>query len=135
MQVFVKRFSSIINSGILFSLLLFQVVLAAALAICSATVVLPSALHYVAPYSASRVTKVEYEHKPITYVAAVAPVAPVVTYAHARTVVHHSAPVVHAAPLVHAAPVVAHAPVFHHAAPLLHAPLVHHSTTILNKKA
>ena len=118
------------------NLLLFQIILAAALAVCSATVVLPSALHYVAaPHSAARVTKVEYEHRPISYVAAVAPVAPVVTYAHAKTVVHHSAPVVHAAPLLHAAPVVAHAPVLTHAAPLLHAPVVHHSTTLLTKKA
>ncbi|XP_054715212.1 LOW QUALITY PROTEIN: cuticle protein LPCP-23-like [Uloborus diversus] len=118
------------------------VVLFAALAICSATVVVPSAYHYLAPHSAAKVTKVEWEHKPISYVVpAVAPVAPLVTYSHAKTLVHH-APLLHAPPVVHHAPALLHAPLVHapvvHAAPLLHAPAVvssHTSTTLLHKKA
>ncbi|GBM36515.1 hypothetical protein AVEN_45997-1 [Araneus ventricosus] len=110
------------------------IVLATVLAVCSATVVLPTALHYVAPHSSAKVTKYEWEHRPINYVVpAVAPVAPVVTYSHKTYV--HSAPLLHA-PVLHAAPIVHTAPLVHHA-PLLAAPVVsHHSTTFLaNKKA
>ncbi|GFR00952.1 uncharacterized protein TNCT_556671 [Trichonephila clavata] len=113
-------------------------VFATILAVCSATVVLPTALHYVAaaPHSSAKVTKYEWEHHPVNYVVpAVAPVAPVVTYSH-KTYVHSAAPVLHAAPLVHTAPIVHTAPVVHAAAPLFAAPVVHHSTTYLaNKKA
>ncbi|XP_055937490.1 uncharacterized protein LOC129966904 [Argiope bruennichi] len=109
------------------------IVLATVLAVCSATVVLPTALHYVAPYSSSRVSKYEWEHHPVNYVVpAVAPVAPVVTYSHKTYV--HSAPLLHAAPLVHT---VHTAPVVHTAPLFAAAPVVSHSsTTILaNKKA
>ncbi|KFM70612.1 hypothetical protein X975_06121, partial [Stegodyphus mimosarum] len=90
------------------------VIFATVLAVCSATVLLPSALHYVAaPHSSSKVTKVEWEHKPVSYVVpAVAPVAPLVTYSHAKAYLH-AAPVVHSASVVHAAPVVHHASLLH----------------------
>ncbi|GFT96819.1 uncharacterized protein NPIL_40471 [Nephila pilipes] len=114
-------------------------VFATILAVCSATAILPTALHYVAaPHSAARVTKYEWEHHPVNYVVpAVAPVAPVVTYSH-KTYVHSAAPVLHAAPLVHTAPIVHTAPVV--AAPIVHAPLlsapiVHHSAILATKKA
>ncbi|GIX76928.1 hypothetical protein CDAR_620531, partial [Caerostris darwini] len=110
------------------------VVLATVLAVCSATVLLPTALHYVAPHSAARVTKYEWEHRPINYVVpAVAPVAPVVTYSQHKTYLH-SAPLVHTAPVVHT---FHSAPVLHSAPLLAAAPIVSHSsTTILsNKKA
>ncbi|XP_015927430.1 A-kinase anchor protein 14 [Parasteatoda tepidariorum] len=124
-------------------------IFATILAVCSATAILHPALHYVAPHSAAKITKVEWEHKPVSYVVPAVHHAPVVSYAH-KSVVHHAAPLVHApvvhaapllhAPIVHAAPVVHHAAPLVHAAPLLHAPVVahhsiHHSTLLAHKKA